>query len=105
MINLTKELTLANDKIKKQKIDEEELKFLELNLIYGEKCKKNFYNNLYKLGTTEYRACVLNKGPQRNKKTKITIQQIKMIDLTGINLRELVTPSDGSDPAWSGLLP
>ena len=74
MINLTKELTLANDKIKKQKIDEEELKFLELNLIYGEKCKKNFYNNLYKVGTTEYRACVLNKGPQRNKKTEITIQ-------------------------------
>jgi TolB protein len=36
---------------------------------------------------------------------KISDPKIKMIDLTGINLRELVTPSDGSDPAWSGLLP
>ncbi len=36
---------------------------------------------------------------------KISNPKIKMIDLTGINLRELVTPSDGSDPAWSGLLP
>lgn len=31
--------------------------------------------------------------------------RIKIIDLTGRNLRELVTPSDASDPAWSGLLP
>ena len=36
---------------------------------------------------------------------KITDPKIKMVDLTGINLRELVTPSDASDPAWSGLLP
>ena len=36
---------------------------------------------------------------------KISNPKIKMIDLTGINLRELVTPSDASDPAWSGLLP
>lgn len=36
---------------------------------------------------------------------KISSPKIKMIDLTGINLRELVTPSDASDPAWSGLLP
>ncbi len=27
------------------------------------------------------------------------------IDLTGYNLREVVTPSDASDPAWSSLLP
>ena len=31
--------------------------------------------------------------------------RIKIIDLTGRNLREVVTPSDASDPAWSGLLP
>ena len=36
---------------------------------------------------------------------KISNPKVKMIDLTGINLRELVTPSDASDPAWSGLLP
>ena len=27
------------------------------------------------------------------------------IDLTGFNERELVTPMDGSDPAWSPLIP
>jgi TolB protein len=27
------------------------------------------------------------------------------IDLTGFNEREIATPADGSDPAWSGLLP
>ena len=35
----------------------------------------------------------------------ITAPKIKLIDLTGVNLRELITPSDASDPAWSGLLP
>ncbi len=27
------------------------------------------------------------------------------VDLTGYNLREVVTPLDGSDPAWSPRLP
>ena len=27
------------------------------------------------------------------------------IDLTGFNEREIVTPIDGSDPAWSPLIP
>ncbi len=41
----------------------------------------------------------------RIKKNKISPPKIKIIDLTGRNLREIITPSDGSDPAWSGLLP
>ncbi len=36
---------------------------------------------------------------------KISPPKIKLIDLTGVNLRELITPSDASDPSWSGLLP
>ena len=35
----------------------------------------------------------------------ISSPKIKVIDLTGNNLRELITPSDASDPAWSALLP
>ena len=35
----------------------------------------------------------------------ITKPKIKLIDLTGINLRQLLTPTDASDPSWSGLLP
>ena len=41
----------------------------------------------------------------KQKKNKISPPKIKVIDLTGNNLREIITPSDGSDPAWSGLLP
>ena len=40
----------------------EEKIFKELNLKYGSKCKKRIFNELYKVGTPEYRACVLNKG-------------------------------------------
>ena len=62
---LQKNIELANQKdllLKRQKVDEEELIFLKLNLVYGIKCKKNFLNNLYKVSTPEYRKCVLNKG-------------------------------------------
>ncbi len=31
--------------------------------------------------------------------------RLHSIDLTGANLREVVTPLDGSDPAWSPLIP
>ena len=36
---------------------------------------------------------------------KISAPKIKLVDLTGVNLRELITPTDASDPSWSGLLP
>jgi rod shape-determining protein MreC len=73
MITLSRELALANEKIKQQKIQEEEMLFLKLNLVYGPKCKKNFYNQLYKVGTPEYKACVLNKGPQKKEFKKEVI--------------------------------
>ena len=41
---------------------------------------------------------------KKNKKT-ISSPKIKVIDLTGNNIREIITPSDASDPAWSSLLP
>ena len=54
---------LDKNKINQQdKIQEEEIKFLKMNLYYGHKCRKNAFNNRYKVGTTEYRKCVLNKG-------------------------------------------
>ena len=63
-INIQKELRKSNKENKENKIKNENLKFLELNLLYGHKCKKSlFKSQLYKIGTDEYRACVLNKGP------------------------------------------
>jgi len=46
----------------KNKTQNEEIKFLKMNLSYGHKCRKNVFNNRYKVGTAEYRNCVLNKG-------------------------------------------
>jgi len=48
-----------NQQIKNKK---EEIKFLEMNLNYGHKCRKTIFNQLYKVGTTKYKECVLNKG-------------------------------------------
>ena len=45
-----------------QKNQEEEMKFLRLNLLYGHKCRKTIFNKLYKVGTPKYRNCVLQKG-------------------------------------------
>ena len=51
--------------IKKNKIENDEIEFLKKNLTYGHKCRKNFINNGYKVGTAEYRKCVLSKGLKR----------------------------------------
>jgi rod shape-determining protein MreC len=54
---------LAEKKINQQdKTQENEVKFLKMNLYYGHKCRKTRFNSRYKIGTAEYRECVLNKG-------------------------------------------
>jgi len=57
---------LAEKKINQQNIiKKEEIKFLEMNLYYGHKCRKTIFNKLYKVTTVKYRECVLNKGPKK----------------------------------------
>jgi len=54
---------LAEKKNNQQnRIQKEEIKFLEMNLVYGHRCRKSFFNKLYKTDTVEYRECVLNRG-------------------------------------------
>ena len=54
---------LVEKKINQQNRNQkEEINFLEMNLVYGEKCRKSIFNKLYKVGTAKYRECVLNKG-------------------------------------------
>jgi len=54
---------LLEKKNNQQNINQKgEIKFLEMNLVYGHKCRKSIFNRLYKVGTTEYKECVLNKG-------------------------------------------
>jgi len=61
-IKLEKEIAIANNTNKKNIIASERIEFLEENLLYGHKCRKTFYNNLYKINTQEYKDCVYNKG-------------------------------------------
>ena len=52
--------------LKDLEIRTKNLKFLEMNILYGRKCKKNIFNNGYEISTPEYRKCVLNKGLKKN---------------------------------------
>ena len=62
---------LKNDILVERKINQEnkkqkkDIKFLEMNLYYGHKCRKTVFRNLYMVGTEKYRECVLNKGPKK----------------------------------------
>ena len=54
---------IQNQQIEAEKslIDEKELKFLQLNFLYANKCRKTFFNKLYRVGSPEYKKCILSK--------------------------------------------
>ena len=63
LINTQKELRESNKKIKEEQDKQENLEFLELNLLHGHKCRKTmFKSKLFKVGTGEYRDCVFEKA-------------------------------------------
>jgi rod shape-determining protein MreC len=67
LIKAQRELIELNKNIDKVKKDKEKIKFLELNLLYGPKCRKTFLkSSLFKIGTPEYKNCVLNQGVIKN---------------------------------------
>ena len=66
IIKYENEIMAMKNEIKKNEINKDELKFLKLNLTYGHKCRKNPFNNKYKVGSERYRKCVLNKGLKLN---------------------------------------
>ena len=52
-----------NNRIKSHNIDNNELEFLRLNLKYGPRCRKRTFSKKgFKVGTPEYKDCVLKKG-------------------------------------------
>ena len=59
---LQSEISKKDEIFKKNEAENKEIKFGQLNLLYGRKCKKTLFNNLYKVGTSKYKACILNKG-------------------------------------------
>ncbi len=49
--------------IQQHNLDQEELEFLRLNLIYSSKCQsKKLFSTGFKVGTPEYRKCIMQKG-------------------------------------------
>ncbi len=65
--DLNNELSLQNKKIDQFNIDKEELEFLRLNLIYSHKCQtRKLFSTGFKVGTPEYKECILNKGKKIN---------------------------------------
>ena len=62
IFNLQTKLTKTEEAVEEQKKQKENIEFLELNLLYGHKCRKTFFNTLYKEGTPEYKKCILQKG-------------------------------------------
>ena len=50
------------NEINQNRIDQKELEFLRLNLLYSAKCQKSGFKKGYKVGTQEYRECILRKG-------------------------------------------
>ena len=67
IIEFRKEVLSQKKEINQFSIDREELDFLRLNLRYGHKCRKSFFNSKgFIVGTAEYKACVLKRGVVNN---------------------------------------
>ena len=62
LVNTQKQLEDQKKKSEKIQIEKENIKFLKLNLLHGHKCRRTLLRaKLFKVGSPEYRACVLNK--------------------------------------------
>ena len=66
IFELQKELNIKEDKIKQNILDKNELDFLRLNLIYSSKCQRSTFRKGFKVGTPEYRKCILSRGKYTN---------------------------------------
>ncbi len=69
---LENNILVLNNNIKSQKImisqndiDKKELEFLRLNLIHSSKCLKTAFKKGFKVGTPEYKKCILDKAKNR----------------------------------------
>ncbi len=66
ILDLQKKIDNQNKKINQNSIDQDELNFLRLNLIYSSKCQKTVFKKGFKVGTPEYKECILSKGRKLN---------------------------------------
>jgi rod shape-determining protein MreC len=67
MLFLDSEMSEQKKEIDQFNLDKEELEYLRLNLIYSQKCQsRKLFSTGYKVGTPEYKKCILNKGKKIN---------------------------------------
>ncbi len=60
---LKSENELQKSVIKQHNLDQEELEFLRLNLLYSSKCQsKKLFSTGFKVGTEKYKKCIMRKG-------------------------------------------
>ena len=60
---LENKILSQSEEIKQFNLDTEETEFLKMNLYYGHKCRRSFFNTKgFSVGTPEYKKCVMNKG-------------------------------------------
>ncbi len=65
--DLQKKIDSQNKKITQNSIDQNELEFLKLNLLYSHKCQtRKLFSKGYKVGTPEYKDCILKEGKKLN---------------------------------------
>ena len=67
ILNYENEISSQKNTINQFSIDKDELEFLRLNLIYSHKCQtKKLFSSGFKVGTPEYKKCILNRGKKIN---------------------------------------
>jgi len=59
-------VSISVDEINQNKTDQKELEFLRLNLLYSSKCQKSTFKKGYRVGTKEYKDCILRRGKKIN---------------------------------------
>ena len=64
--DLQNKLDDQKNKIVQNTINKEELNFLRLNLLYSSKCQRAVFKSGYKVGTPEYKKCILRRGKKLN---------------------------------------
>ena len=67
ILNLNNKISNQQMSIDQHDYDKDELEFLRLNLIYSHKCQtRKLFNTGFKVGTPEYKDCILRKGRKIN---------------------------------------
>ena len=63
ILDLKNNIFLQKEKIEQSDLDKKEIEFLKMNLYYGHKCRRSFFNTKgFTVGSDDYRNCVFNKG-------------------------------------------